>query len=65
MCISMLPIVMQLFVFLIMESDDAFPKSKLRLAPVWIDLHANEIMDNWALISSDKKFFKIAPLEVR
>ena len=49
----------------VMEADDGFPKSKLRLAQVWIDLHANELMENWTLIGADKKFFKIAPLEVR
>ena len=46
-------------------ADDAFPKSKLRLVQVWVDLHAAELLENWRLIGTDKKFFRIAPLEVR
>ena len=49
----------------VIEADDGFPKSKMRLAQVWIDLHAAELMENWRLIGSDMKYFKIAPLDVR
>ena len=49
----------------LIESDDAFPKSKLRLVQVRVDLHAAELMENWRLIGSDKKFFRISPLEVK
>ncbi len=49
----------------LMEADDDFPKSKIRLAQVWIDLHGPELMENWRLIGSDKKFFRISPLEVK
>jgi len=49
----------------LIESDDAFPKNKLRLVQVWVDLHAAELMENWRLIGSDSKFFKISPLEVK
>ena len=49
----------------LIESDDAFPKSKLRLVQVWVDLHAAELMENWRLIGSDKKFFRISPLEIK
>lgn len=47
------------------ESDDGFPKGKIRLAQVWVDLHAAELMENWRLISTDKKYFKVPPLEIR
>ena len=49
----------------LIESDDAFPKSKLRLVQVWVDLHSAELMENWRLIGSDKKFFRISPLEIK
>ena len=49
----------------LIEADDAFPKSKLRLVQVWVDLHAAELLENWRLIGMDKKFFRISPLEVR
>ena len=49
----------------LIEADDAFPKSKLRLVQVWVDLHAAELLENWRLIGTDKKFFRISPLEVR
>lgn len=48
-----------------MEFDDGFPKAKIRLAQVWMDLHSAEFMENWRLIGSDRKFFKISPLEVK
>ena len=28
----------------LIEADDAFPKSKLRLVQVWVDLHAAELL---------------------
>jgi len=49
----------------LMEFDDGFPMAKIRLAQVWVDLHTAELMENWRLIGSDKKFFKISPLEVK
>ena len=49
----------------LMEHDDGFPEAKIRLAQVWVDLHTAELMENWRLIGSDKKFFKISPLEVK
>ena len=48
-----------------MEHDDGFPKAKIRLTQVWVDLHTAELMENWRLIGSDKKFPKISPLEVK
>ena len=48
-----------------MEADDGFPRNKIRLVQVWIDLHAAELMENWRLVCSDRKYFKIAPLEVK
>ena len=49
----------------LIESADGFPRNKIRLVQVWIDLHAAELMENWRLISSDRKYFKIAPLEIK
>ena len=49
----------------LVESDSGFPRNKIRLAQVWVDLHSAELMENWRLISTDRKYFKIAPLEVK
>lgn len=49
----------------LMEADAGFPRNKIHLVQVWIDLHAPELMENWRLISTDKKYFKVAPLEVK
>ena len=40
-----------------------FPKRHLRLVLEWLDLHQDELLDNWNLIQSGKPAHQIKPLE--
>lgn len=40
-----------------------FPKRALRHVLEWLDLHENELMENWNLIQEGKPGKKISPLE--
>lgn len=39
------------------------PTKKLRMVQVWIDIHHDELLENWALLSEGRKHFAIKPLE--
>jgi hypothetical protein len=39
------------------------PPKKLRLVQAWIEIHRDELMDDWKLASEGKETFKIKPLE--
>ena len=40
-----------------------FPKRALRLVLEWLDLHKDELLDDWELVQSGRPVHKIAPLE--
>ena len=40
-----------------------FPKRALRHVLEWLDLHDNELLDNWRLIQARRQSNRIAPLE--
>ena len=40
-----------------------FPKRALRLVLEWLDLHKDELLEDWTLIQSGQPAKKIAPLE--
>lgn len=40
-----------------------FPKRALRLVLEWLDLHEDELLENWNLIQSGRRAKKIRPLE--
>jgi hypothetical protein len=40
-----------------------FPKRALRLVFEWLELHKNELLQNWKLAEEKKPLEKIAPLE--
>ena len=40
-----------------------FPKRALRLVLEWLDLHKNELLEDWKLIQAGHPAKKIAPLE--
>ena len=40
-----------------------FPKRALRLVLEWMDLHYEELIENWLLVKQKKPLKKIAPLE--
>lgn len=44
----------------VLEGD--LPKKKIRMVQTWIDIHQEDLMANWLLLSSGEQFFKIDPL---
>ena len=40
-----------------------FPRRALRLVLEWLELHKDELLENWQLIEEKKPLKKIAPLE--
>ena len=38
------------------------PKSKLRLAQAWVEIHRDELMADWKLAVEGREVFKIDPL---
>ncbi len=40
-----------------------FPKRALRLVLEWLELHKDELLENWRLVEEKKPLKKIAPLE--
>jgi hypothetical protein len=40
-----------------------FPKRALRAVLEWLDLHQEELMENWWLAQADKRLKSIEPLE--
>ncbi|MCE5230377.1 DUF4160 domain-containing protein [bacterium] len=40
-----------------------FPKRAMRLVLEWLDLHKDELIENWDLIQSGRPAKRIAPLE--
>ncbi len=40
-----------------------FPKRALRLVLEWLDLHQQELLDDWELVQAGQPANKIAPLE--
>ena len=40
-----------------------FPKRALRLVLEWLELHKDELLENWQLAEEKKPLNKIAPLE--
>ena len=48
------------------ESDvinGRFPRRALRLVLEWLELHKDELLENWQLVEEKKPLNKIAPLE--
>jgi hypothetical protein len=43
--------------------EGKFPKRALNLVIEWYELHSEELLENWMLISSTGEFHKIKPLE--
>ena len=45
----------------ILEGD--MPKNKLKLLEAWMEIHHDELVANWELLSAGEKFYKIEPLK--
>lgn len=47
----------------ILESNGKFPKNKLKMLEVWMDIHREDLEANWKLLSNGEQFFRIDPLK--
>ena len=43
--------------------DGRLPPKQLRLVQAWVEIHRDELMDDWALAIAGEKPFRIAPLQ--
>ncbi len=43
--------------------DGDFPKKQLRLVQAWVEIHADELMADWALAIEGEPIYKIDPLK--
>ena len=41
----------------------SFPKNKLKLLLAWIEIHHEDLLANWKLLSAGDGYFKIDPLK--
>ena len=41
----------------------SFPKNKLKLLLAWIEIHHEELLADWKLLSAGDGYFKIEPLK--
>lgn len=46
----------------ILEGEKDFPKNKLKMLEVWMDIHHEDLEANWRLLSNGEQFFRIDPL---
>ena len=42
--------------------DGSFPKAKLKLVSAWAEIHKDDLMANWKLLSEGHQIFRIDPL---
>ena len=47
----------------ILEGEKDFPKNKLKMLEVWMDIHREDLEANWKLLSNGEQFFRIDPLK--
>ena len=47
----------------VLEGESNFPKNKLKMLEVWMDIHREELEANWSLLSQGEQFFRIDPLK--
>lgn len=43
--------------------EGSIPKKKERMVQAWIDIHKEDLIANWKLLSNGDGFFKIPPLQ--
>lgn len=46
----------------ILEEEKDFPKNKLKMLEVWMDIHHEDLEANWRLLTNGEQFFCIDPL---
>ncbi len=42
--------------------EDGIPAKQLRMVLIWIDIHKEELLADWELISNGQEYFRIDPL---
>lgn len=42
--------------------EGMFPNKQLKLLLAWVEIHEDELNENWKLLSNGKGYFKIEPL---
>lgn len=47
----------------VLEGEKGFPKNKLKMLEVWMDIHREDLEANWKLLSNGEQFFRIDPLK--
>lgn len=43
--------------------EGTLPKNKLKLVETWIEIHKEELLENWILLSNGEKHYRIDPLK--
>ena len=47
----------------VLEGEKSFPRNKLKMLEVWMDIHHADLEANWKLLSNGEQFFRIDPLK--
>ena len=47
----------------VLEGEKSFPRNKLKMLEVWMEIHREELEANWKLLSNGEQFFRIDPLK--
>lgn len=47
----------------VLEGEKNFPRNKLKMLEVWMDIHREDLEANWKLLSNGEQFFRIDPLK--
>ena len=45
----------------VLEREKNFPRNKLKMLEVWMDIHHEDLEANWKLLSNGEQFFRIDP----
>lgn len=43
--------------------EGGIPKGKMKLLEAWMEIHKDELVANWKLLSNGQEYFRIAPLK--
>ena len=43
--------------------EGSIPKNKMKLLLAWMEIHHDELVANWTLLSNGEQFFRIDPLQ--
>lgn len=43
--------------------EESIPRNKMKLLLAWMEMHHDELVANWTLLSNGEQFFRIDPLQ--